>query len=336
MAIRKDEIEKKEKAIVRDSSGNITKVIDFSNKQVGLPENPKNSTVTGAALGSSRAVSMAAGGRLTLLASTPVATGSIVSASVVYYTPMDSNQITLNNGTFWQQCSFNQPTFQLSSANPADTNYDIFASIGQDDSEIALTGVAWQGSTTRTTSLARLDGVLVSSADPTLRYLGTIRTTSAGVTEDSSTKRLVWNKYNRVRRPMLVKELSSTSWSYTTTVFRISNNNPANRLEVVIGDEGVEFFAFAHSIFGASAGVVAVNGGIGVDSTTTNSANVYGGTNAPGSGIIVSSMCQLRTYLTPGYHQINWLEIGNTNVTFYGTNGAATNYQSGMLGDLLG
>jgi hypothetical protein len=335
MAIRKEDTEKNERAVVRDGRGNITKVIDFSNKQVGLPENPKNLTVTGASLGSSQFVPMLAGGRLTLASSVPVTTASIVSASVVYYTPMDSNQLTLHNGTFWQQCSFTQPSFKLTSDNPANTNYDVFASISPSADEVVLNSLAWSGANTRQTALTRKDGVLVSAADNTWRYLGTIRTTAAGVTEDSFTRRLVWNRYNRVLRPMTVREVA-TSWIYSTATYRLVNANGANRFEVVVGDDGIHVNATAHTMYAASSGIVAANGGIGIDSVTSSSANTYGGYNTVGSSVMTAEDTQLRAYLTPGFHQINWLEIGNTNITFYGTNGTPANYQAGMVGEISG
>lgn len=335
MPIRKEDTEKNEKAIIRDARGNITKVIDFSNKQVGVPENPKDLTVTGAGVGSSRFVSMLAGGRLTLSSSVPVTTSSIVSASVVYYTPMDSNQLTLYNGAYWQQCSFTQPSFKLTSDNPANTNYDVFASISPSNDEVVLNTIAWSGANTRQVPLVRTDGVLVASSDPKLRFLGTFRTTNAGFTDDSFAKRLVWNRYNPVTRPLAIREVG-TSWSYTTATYRLANANATNRFEVVTGDDGVHVSVTAHTMYAASSGVVAANGGIGIDSTTVNSAITYGGYNTVGSNVITADEAQLRTYLAPGFHQLNWLEIGNTNITFYGVNVSVTNFQAGMVGEISG
>ncbi len=55
--------------------------------------------------------------------------------------------------------------------------------------------------------LTRQDGVRVKAADTQQRYLGTIRTTAATTTEDSETKRFVWNAHNQIERHLRKQDM---------------------------------------------------------------------------------------------------------------------------------
>lgn len=113
-----------------------------------------------------------------------------------------------------------------------------------DGSNVAAPGVYTSGGTwqlvtevgTRVTALGVQDGVDVLSGFPTKRYLGTIRiTNTAGQCEDSSTKRFVWNRYNRV--PRRATKSDSNSHVYSTATVRPWNNDVAIRVEVVVGQQ---------------------------------------------------------------------------------------------------
>jgi hypothetical protein len=86
----------------------------------------------------------------------------------------------------------------------------------------------------RQTALVLQDGVLVKSGATTRRYLGTFATTATTTTEDSFAKRLVWNYYNRLRRPLRWNPTTDT-WTYTINTFRQGNADPLNQLAVVVG-----------------------------------------------------------------------------------------------------
>jgi hypothetical protein len=99
-------------------------------------------------------------------------------------------------------------------------------------------GTARFGSGTYATLLPTQNGVKVKSTngttvDATRRYLGTIMTTStAGQTESSKTKRLVWNYYNRRKREL--SKIESTSHTYASTI-RVWNGDATQKLEFVLG-----------------------------------------------------------------------------------------------------
>jgi hypothetical protein len=78
------------------------------------------------------------------------------------------------------------------------------------------------------------DSVLVKSGATERRFLGVIRASGANVTEDSATKRYVWNYTNRVLR-QLVKG-STSSHSYASGTIRAWNADATLRVEWVAGE----------------------------------------------------------------------------------------------------
>lgn len=272
-------------------------------------------------------------GRLTLTTNVPVTTSDVTAATTLYFTPYKGNQISLYDGsTTWNTRALTQ----ISIAVPATTNtmYDVFCYDNAGTPTLELT--AWTNDTTRATALAFQDGIYVKSGVTTRRYLGSFRTTgSSGQTEDSVIKRYVWNYYNRVLRAMSVID-TTDSWNYTLAAFRQSNANAANQLDLVIGVSEDSVFAQAYSMaFNASAGVN-VSAGIGIDSTTVNSAQTR-----PSSGILSGGKASIvmATYnglIAEGRHYLPWLEYSQASgtTTWLGDGGGALR-QTGITGSIL-
>lgn len=170
-------------------------------------------------------------GRLTLESGVAVSTTDQTAKTSVYFTPYNGNLIGIYDGTSWKLHTFTEMTGALGTLS-ADTNYDRF--IYDNAGTLAFEDVAWTNDTTRATALTTQDGVLVKSGATTRRYLGTFRTTSTTTTEDSVTKRFVWNYNNRVGRSM-VKAATSTH-VYSTAAWRAWNNDTANALNFVSGE----------------------------------------------------------------------------------------------------
>lgn len=331
MGIRKEEAEKSTQAIVKDQSGNVVKVVNLSHIQVGLPTNTKNITVYGSAIGTPTFVPMLAGGRLSLQSSTPVTSGSIASASLLYYTPAEHNQITLFNGDSWQQCAFTETTFQLGASHPADTNFDVFAKIVGDGGVTIETGVAWTTGSIRAVALSRVDGVYVSSQDKTKRYLGTIRTTLAGQTEDTTQKRFVWNAFNQVPRTM-IRQSPDDSWVYASAPYRAANANLSNKVEFVTGDN-VRVQARVSTVASCGSAGNGVTVGIGVDTAAANFAQIYGGLTNNGYVPVDATFDGI---LPVGHHRLFWIESAAASTTFYGDVGVSGFFQFGIVGQVLG
>lgn len=174
-----------------------------------------------------------AGGRLTLESGVACSTTDQTSKSTLYYTPYVGNVISLWNGSAWTLRQFSELSYNLSSLTSG-KNYDLF--IWDDSGSLSLSAFAWANDTTRTTSLDIRDGVLVRSTDHTFRYLGTFRTTSTTTTEDSVTKRFVWNQDNR--RPRSLYVLNGSTYTYGTNTIRQMNSTATNQVEFVVGVRG--------------------------------------------------------------------------------------------------
>ncbi len=268
-------------------------------------------------------------GRLTLTTATPVTTSDVTAATTLYYALYIGNRIALYNGSVWVGFSFSELSISLSGLT-ADTNYDVFCYDNSGTPTLELT--AWSSATARATALVRQDGVWVKSGATTRRYLGTIRITgTTGQTEDSNAKRYVWNAYNQVRRNLLYQE-SGTNWNYTTATWRAYNNgtnNPYFRYVSGLGENPVR--VLVHGLGGnSSGGQIAV--GVGIDSPSSNSAQLMSGSANTG---FLPMMSQYFGYPGIGYHQINMLEISQAvgTTTFYGTNGL-TYERAGMTGEI--
>ena len=246
-------------------------------------------------------------GRLTLTSGTPVTTSDVTAATTVYFTPYKGNRISLYYDGDWHNYTFSELSLSLSGYT-ADTNYDIFAY--NNGSSIVLESTAWSTGTTRATGLTTQDGVYVKSGAITKRYLGTIRTTSTtGQCEDSITKRLCWNYYNRVNKRMRLEDTSSHS--YGTASWRYFDNDSSNILEIVCGSNEEAYY------IDVSSQVVAGNDsnnayvGVGVN-TSSSSVNL---TCSSGNQRLRYSASYTNVAL-PGYTYFSGLEYAVNTCTF--------------------
>jgi hypothetical protein len=210
--------------------------------------------------------------RLSLTTATCLTTADVTGASAgtLYLTPCTGNRITLfDTSGNPETCS----TAEVSIAVPASTSqmYDVFAF---NDARLAPA---------RDAGAARLDerhdagdgdcvdatAAIRSPAITSRLYVGSFRTTTvSGQTEDSITKRYVWNNYNRVRRTLERFE-TTASWNYSTATVRQANGATANQVEIVVGVQEATLDLNLNAAANNNGAVVAVSVGIGEDSTTT-------------------------------------------------------------------
>jgi hypothetical protein len=270
-------------------------------------------------------------GRLTLTTGVPVTTSDVVAVGTLYFTPYKGNKIALYDGAaVWNVRTLTE----LSIAVPAVANqlYDVYVFDNAGTPTLELT--AWTNDTTRATAIVLQDGVYVKNGATTRRYVGSFRTIAASQTDDSLTKRYVWNYYNRVSRQM--KAIDTTnSWTYSTAAYRQANANTANQLDMVIGviEEVVNATVIAK--VSTTTASVSCAAGIGLDSTTINSAingfNSTDTTNSPTEHATWSG------YPGVGRHFLAWLELasGTPTQTWYGDIGG-TSMQTGITGTMIG
>lgn len=265
-------------------------------------------------------------GRLTLTTGVAVTTSDVTAATTLYFTPYKGNLIGTYSGSAWSVNSFTEQSISLAGLT-ANLPYDVFIV----DSTLALELVAWTNGTTRGTALTTQDGILVKTGATTRRYLGTICITgTTGQCEDSLLNRLVWNYYNRVERAISVID-TTDSWTSTATGWRAWNGSNSNRITLVVGmsEDPVElqFAAVGKQSAGNNVTI-----GVGLDSTSVNSARVF---PSIGSTTFGFSSSLYRDYPGIGSHFLQLLEYDNgTTTTFWGDIGLAY-AQSGALGRLL-
>jgi hypothetical protein len=243
--------------------------------------------------------------RLTLTTGVPVTSSDVTAASTIYITPYQGNHMALYNGTTWQVLSFTEISHSLTGAT-ASRPHDIFAY--NNAGTVAIEHLAWASDTARATALAIQNGVLVKSGAATRRYLGTVYVNASVQTEDSVTRRLVWNYYHRAIKHLTRGE-STANWTYSTGAFRQVNNNTANQVEVMVGlsEDAFEAEAIGY-VVSNMATARSVFMGIGIDSSTARS-NFIGPPAYCSSTITGTPLAKYYGFLF-GRQTIRWLEYG--------------------------
>ena len=269
-------------------------------------------------------------GRLTLSSSLPTPPTDVTAATTLYFLPITGNQIALYISSAWTAKTIPDAGVSISIPSTTDTNYDVF--IYDNTGTLTLDLTAWTDGVTRATALVRQNGVWVKTGATNRRYLGTIRTTGvSGQCEDSAAKRFVWNHHNRRLRPMLVQE-ATNNWTYATASWRAYNNSNANRVQFVCGLEEDVIKIDAIGLVWPAAGQTGYTG-IGIDSTTTNSAQ---GKGAYGAGNIQQTQVSAYKGTFLGFHYAQQLEYGSTSCGFYGDNNLPDRLQAAIMGEVWG
>ncbi len=250
-------------------------------------------------------------GRLTTESGVPVSTTDRTAQSTIYFTPYNGDSVPLYTGSAWTRLAFAEISLALSGLTSG-KNYDVF--VYNNSGTLALElSAAWTNDTTRADALALQNGLYVKSGATTRLHVGTIRTTNTTTTEDSAAKRFVWNAYNRIRRAMKAALETAGNWNYTSATYRQANANTANQLMYVAGGIGDAVEARVYAIRFNSNNNINAFSGVGVDSTTVNSAAYYGG-NASSTVVTPGSAEYIGT---PGigYHFLAWLESSQVSGT---------------------
>ena len=274
-----------------------------------------------------------ASGRLTLTSLSPVTTADVINAASLYYTPYYGNQIALiSAGTSAASLiEFEQTSLDLNTLSP-NSNYDIFGFISS--GSLALESNRWSTDAARTENLNYTSGILVRSLDTTRRYIGTIRITgTSGQSEDSISKRFVWNTYNQIPRTLLRKD-PTASWTYNSQVWRQADNSSANQIEAVVGIAEkptiIDVFGEGANNTTQTFGTV----GIGINSTTVNSAdlNTEVGTNASTNNFAYRfGIAATLAHTAIGYYAYKWLESARSGSMLF-SGALTTTTQAGIKG----
>jgi hypothetical protein len=294
--------------------------------------------------------------RLTTETGVPLSTSDRTAQSTIYVTPYLSGRVSLYDGTRWRMYFLAEVSLALSGLTSG-KNYDVFLYDNAGTLTIELSA-AWTSDTARTDALTTQDNILVKSGALTRRYVGTIRTTATTTTEDSLVKRFVWNHYNRVPKSMKRSE-TTDGWVYDSGTFRQANAAAANQLDYVVGQTDVLVEARVMASWAAGPAVAVVSNatpyervvGVGVDSTTTSSAqiaNASHGMSADGLTTLEiaagAPSAEYRAYSALGRHTLVWLERGgggeDETTIWFGdvafNSGSGTGLHNGISGWLMG
>lgn len=273
------------------------------------------------------------GFRLTLESGVPVSTSDQSGKTNIYLTPYLHNCIGVYDGSSWKQYTSSELTLALGTLTSGKP-YDVF--IYDNAGTLTLEATSWNTDTARTTNITLQDGVYCKSGALSRRYLGTFYTSATTTTEDTATKRYLWNMYNRVPRTLLVTD-TTNSWTYTSTTPQEANTGvQPNRVRAVFGllSPGLQLTAVHFAQHSAASHQVGT--GVGIDSTSVNSAQITVGYSVSTSGNMGIGI--LNTSQALGYHYYTWLEwtdVGTGTMTWYGDAGIA-GFQCGLFGTLMG
>lgn len=291
------------------------------------------------------------GGRLTLTLSTPAPSTDVVAATTIYYAPMNGSYVPIYNGTNVRQYQFTASdadtvglSATLGSAWSATTNFDWFITLN--GGVPVLCSNAWASDTARTVALALFRGMQTNATTMTSAcrinnttqitvaanqgtYIGTSRTNAAGQMDDSCVHRWLWNAYNQVQRNLCQVAETTANWPYTLTTWRQARGSSTNQIDTVIGLTGnlLDVRVAATGDTSAAGSFVAV--GIGINSTTVNSATLQQTTNCANCRAPITANWQ--GFPAIGRQVFVWLEaagVASGTNTYYGQNiSNSINYQ---------
>jgi hypothetical protein len=277
------------------------------------------------------------GMRLTLTSGTPVTTSDVTGAGTLYLAVDIADYILIPNTGATDFEQHNTGELSLSLTLTSGKNYDVFVWNNGGTPTLALSS-AWTNDTTRADALGTLKGIQVNNAAIGSMgakrgiWVGTIRASGSNTTEDSITKRFVWNAYNQ-RQRHLFKGDSTDNWVYTTQTWRQANNSTANQVEILVGR--ITFIEAFVQVSAVNASGCNVFPGVGVDSTTANSAQTMGGITG---SLAAPQRANYMGNISAGYHYLAWLEASQAFGTtlWYGDNGFPGWHQGGIHAKIMG
>jgi hypothetical protein len=233
------------------------------------------------------------------------------SSGSIYMTPYNGNTIALYDTTnsIWDLFSTTQLTLSVASLTIGSV-YDLFA-YNNGVLGVALQSVVWTNTTTRATSLAYKDGVLVKSDDFSRRYLGTFLVSASNVVFDTPSFRHLFNVSNRLPNNLFrTVNIDNTYGSVTKRQFAASSTA---QLEIVNGvaDQNI---TLNYTTAGNNLSTGIAFTGIGEDSTTVINANCNEGLINSNATVVTSTTAVITP--TVGMHFYSFIQYcSDTNNT---------------------
>lgn len=280
------------------------------------------------------------GMRLTPSTGVPVPTTNVTGAGTIFLTPYVADHLLVPNAGATDFEPHAPGELSLSVSIGSGENKDVF--VWNDGGNLTMAfSSAWTNATTRADALGTLKGVAVNNAAIGSMgakrgiWVGTVRGSGSNTVDLSDARCFVWNAYHRARRHLKAVD-TTDSWNYTTATFRAANNSTTvgvTRVEMVLGALAEAVRADVHGI-AAQSGLAAVAVGVGVDSTSTNSAPIQG--QGASSGLAFSSRATYLGWPGIGYHFLQWLEISDASgtTTWFGDSSRTGYFQAGIVAEV--
>ena len=274
------------------------------------------------------------GGTLTLTPGVGDTVTDVVGATSIYYTPTFGGGIPLPYGSGWKRVPFGETALGLNATfHTANTNYDVWGFF--DNGGLSIASKNWfdttnpanpsdPTSTVYTSRQVATAGVIVNANGMTVRngsttttlapgsarLLGSFRTTSAGQTEDSFTKRFLSRLDYPAVRPFR-KSGPASDWTYATATIRQINADSTMKVGWLhcVGTRFIDLQTFICAAINSTTTTRTYRSGIGIDSTTAFSNSARGGPANCSSNSWIPSISNYRDSPGIGFHEANWLEI---------------------------
>lgn len=222
------------------------------------------------------------------------ASGTGIGAAAVISSIDSANQVTLSAN------STADGSVTVTFVVPAGRGVDFFVQrVGANN---FLRAIMWTNSTTRATALTTSNGLLCPTGSTTWRYVGSVYCEAAGQTNDTVTKRHVFNYDNPVPRALVCRE--NTSHAYNGGQRKWNNSDTNNLLSLFLGEtRRVNGALWAQIKAGADASYAVVY--LYVDTVQNdNSASNF-------NVQYISSSMLYQAELAAGLHIFQGYEVGN-------------------------
>lgn len=242
------------------------------------------------------------------------------SGSNLLFAPDKSNRVFCFESSVWKSKTIADAGITVACTGLSNsTDYYLYVY----DSDANGTADALDLTTTAPTTQ---NGIQVKTGATSRLLIARCRSNASGAittyADDASTQ-LVNNVYNK-RRISLIKKDSTDSWNYTTNTFRQANASTANQVSFVA--DGTNSISCSVMAWGSNSSTVLYTVGIGVDSTSVNSATFWfqGSGSATGANT-QATQAWYEGVPSAGIHDFVWLEKSTATgtTTWFGDNNSA-------------
>jgi hypothetical protein len=240
------------------------------------------------------------------------------TSTTLYFHPYASNILTLYTGGTYGWRSYQPGIFSVTPLLDQGVGvYDLFLVTSDLGVTYGCVTYKREANGTPGVSIPFTDGARTLGINKTMLWVATVLAVDDEgtiVMRDTPELRGLWNVYNRVDRELCTPLVTGYygNWVYDTAAWRATENDALfNNFKVVTGIDGEVLHARATSLVALSFAAQSAAAGIGIDSTSVNSARTYGSAvkNADAT-VPVAITAEVDCPMAQGGHTVYWLEYG--------------------------